>query len=106
MGIFQKLWALLWGEEKEARLPRPHVAERSAAVPGTAKVSVNVPTPESEPAGPVITTEPQRDVGPKPAGVKKVVLDEAALSILDLRELPSSRLRIVGSGFWVTDFGR
>ena len=43
---------------------------------------------------------------PKAAGVKKVTLDETTVSILDLRELPSSRFRIVGSAFWVTDSGR
>jgi hypothetical protein len=38
--------------------------------------------------------------------VKKVMLDEEGLSVLDLRELPSSRFRIVGSAYWVTDSGR
>ncbi|MEV4988451.1 HIRAN domain-containing protein [Pseudarthrobacter sp. LMD1-1-1.1] len=38
--------------------------------------------------------------------MNKVMLDEAAMSILDLRELPSSRFRIVGSAYWVTDAGR
>lgn len=49
---------------------------------------------------------PSRTPEPKAAGVKKVMIDEAALSVLDLRELPSSRFRIVGSAYWVTDSGR
>ena len=105
MGMFQKFSALLRGEEKEARPPRG-MWRSAVSRPETAKVPVHVPTPEPEPAGPVVTTEPQGDVEPKTAGVKRVVLDEAGLSILDLRGLPSSRLRIVGSGFWVTDSGR
>lgn len=43
---------------------------------------------------------------PRSSGVKKVMLDEASVSILDLRELPSSRFRIVGSAYWLTDSGR
>lgn len=38
--------------------------------------------------------------------VRKCVLDEAALSVLDLRELPSAKFRIVGSSYWVTETGR
>ncbi|TFC34998.1 HIRAN domain-containing protein [Cryobacterium sp. TMT2-14] len=39
-------------------------------------------------------------------GVKKVVLDEDSIVVLDLRSVPSTRMRIVGSSFWVTDTGR
>lgn len=73
--------------------------------------SVPVPSPESQ-APPLAASfnvdeaEPQRKPTPRAAGVKKVMLDEGAVSILDLRELPSSRFRIVGSAFWVTDSGR
>jgi hypothetical protein len=105
MGIIQKLSAFLGGAEKEARVPEQHVAERIVAVPEPAKVTVSVQPPASEPDTAVVTT-PERETEPKTAGVKKVVLDEPGLSILDLRELPSGRFRIVGSSFWVTDAGR
>lgn len=38
--------------------------------------------------------------------VKNSVVDESAMSILDLRELPSASFRIVGSSYWVTEAGR
>jgi hypothetical protein len=39
-------------------------------------------------------------------GVKVALVDVAALAVLDLRELPSKRTRIVGSSNWVSDAGR
>lgn len=61
------------------------------------------PTPRVQPTA---IKHPALKPSPKAAGVKKVMLDEAGVSILDLRELPSSRFRIVGSAYWVTDSGR
>ena len=101
MGILQKLSAFLRGAEVEAKGPElQQVADGLVAAPGTAETRVNAPTAAPEP--PVRTLTPE----PRVSGVKKVVLDEAALAILDLRELSSSRFRIVGSSYWVTDAGR
>lgn len=46
------------------------------------------------------------DDSPKRERVKKVTLDLDAVRVLDLRSVPSSRKRIVGSFGWVTDAGR
>jgi hypothetical protein len=65
-----------------------------------------VSAPAALPEPLVSTPASERRTQSHETGVKKVLLDEAGLSILDFRELPSSRFRIVGSGFWVTDAGR
>jgi hypothetical protein len=38
--------------------------------------------------------------------VKRVVVDEDSLAVLDLRGVKATRTRIVGSAYWVTDVGR
>lgn len=38
--------------------------------------------------------------------VKKVTLEEDTLRVLDLSDLPSTRMRIVGSAYWVSDAER
>jgi hypothetical protein len=106
MGIFQKLSVIFSGPEKEVA-PRQelHETERVVAFPGTVQVNAPLQSPSLESGAPEIAAPPEQKTAPK-VGVKKVLLDEAGLSILDLRDLPSSRFRIVGSGFWVTDSGR
>ncbi|MGO4230418.1 HIRAN domain-containing protein [Arthrobacter sp. YAF34] len=105
MGIIQKLSAFLRGAEVEAKAPeKQHVPERLVAEPEPVKVSATASS--AAPESPVRPTTPGWETEPKVVGVKKVALHEAGLSILDLRELPSNRFRIVGSGFWVTDSGR
>jgi hypothetical protein len=106
MGIIQKLSALLRGAKEEASAPERDAGEPIVTVPEPVRVTASVEAPAPEAKAPVVATAPEREAEPKVAGVKKVVLDEAGLSVLDLRDLPSSRLRIVGSGFWVTDAGR
>lgn len=106
MGIIQKLSAFLRGAEVEARAPEEHPTEPIVAVTEPANVTVSVQAPETpEQDVPKSSATPGRETE-RATGVKKVALNEASLSILDLRELPSSRFRIVGSSFWVTDAGR
>lgn len=105
MGIIQKLSALLRGTEEETRASEKHVAVPTVAIPQPASVTVSAHDSGSERNLPVVTATPEQSSVPN-AGVKKVMIDEAGLSVLDLRELPSSRFRIVGSAYWVTDTGR
>lgn len=42
----------------------------------------------------------------QPAAVRRKVVDESTRTVLDLRQLASNRLRIVGSSYWVSDAGR
>lgn len=110
MGIMKKLTGWLKGSDQEADAPEEPAAEPAVMVSQpsreavaesvTAPATTSVPLEASEPA------KEERAAESKPAGVKKVMLDEAGLSVLDLRELPSSRFRIVGSAYWVTDSGR
>lgn len=110
MGMMQKLTSLLRGAEKEARAPEQHLAVATITeAPQPATVSADpvvVIAPEPQVPQHVTSGPPEPKAEPKPAGVKKVMLDEEGLSVLDLRELPSSRFRIVGSAYWVTDSGR
>ncbi|MCY0906203.1 HIRAN domain-containing protein [Arthrobacter sp. H14-L1] len=106
MEMIQKLTAMLRGGEKEVKTPKQTVAEPVVEVAEPAEEVVDHPVPAHEPEVVRAMSEPEGAIEPKPAGVKKVMLDEAALSVLDLRELPSSRFRIVGSAYWVTDSAR
>jgi hypothetical protein len=111
MGMIQKLVAAFRGESavatatgmRRATAPVPDDSLPSREVIGEPLPS---PEPQSAPQVPEDRAEPEEQAEPRPAGVKKVMLDEAGLSVLDLRELPSSRFRIVGSAYWVTDSGR
>jgi hypothetical protein len=105
MGIFQKLIGLVNGAPNESTTPIPTVAATPPTQIGhDSEASAGLTQSAAEPA--VQPSLPKQKAEPRAPGVKKVVLDEAGLSILDLRELPLSRFRIVGSAFWVTDSGR
>ena len=67
-----------------------------------------LPVPEPRELAPATDRRPGNgeETEPGMVGVKRVVLSETGLSVLDLRELPSNRFRIVGSAYWVTDTGR
>ncbi|MFB8370360.1 HIRAN domain-containing protein [Pseudarthrobacter sp. NPDC055928] len=111
MGIMKKLTGWLKGADHEAEAPEKRAVEPAVVAPEPSREVVIpetllVPTPAKaalEDSRPAIA-EPVAE--PKTPGVKKVMLDEAGLSVLDLRELASSRFRIVGSAYWVTDSGR
>lgn len=117
MGMMKKLTGWLKGPNQNAEAPERREAEPVVAATQPPREAVAVadlvasPEPQAPPLPPYVVVEksgPERGQEPtlKAAGVKKVMLDEAAVSILDLRELPSSRFRIVGSAYWVTDSGR
>lgn len=78
--------------EAERQAPRTTATDQSAETP---VIVESVEDPATK-----------RNAEPRPASIKKVVIDEQGISILDLREISSSRFRIVGSSFWVTDAGR
>lgn len=125
MGILQKLSGFFRSAEQGATAPEQQAAERSVAIVTPNESNVDAPASVPEPVVAIArTTEaimdatasaPETDnrsplqegkTETRATGVKRVVLNEATLSILDLRGLPSSRFRIVGSGYWVTDSGR
>lgn len=111
MGMIQKFMAALRGEgavttATEARQASALDPEASAPSEVVTSVSLLSPEPQSPPRVPEGRAEPVQKAESQPASVKKVMLDEVGLSVLDLRELPSSRFRIVGSAYWVTDSGR
>jgi hypothetical protein len=104
MGIIRKLSAFFRGPELRASArEQQHGVEPPVGVPRPAEA---LSAPSAAPKPPVRIPAAEQETESRAPGVKKVVLDEAGLSILDLRELPSNRFRIVGSGFWVTDSGR
>jgi hypothetical protein len=114
MGMMKTLAAWFGGAGREATVWEDR-SEGPAVMASQAPeevVAESVPVPSLEQQAPPLAAsvkveeaEPTR--GPtKVAGIKKVMIDEGAMSILDLRELPSSRFRIVGSAHWVTDSGR
>lgn len=108
MGMVQKLTAMFRGAKTEPAASKPHVPVSVAPVEDLAAYSVRapVPGPAREPKAPRTIGEQLRTPGPKAPGIKKVTIDDAVLSVLDLRELQSNRFRIVGSAYWVTDSGR
>ncbi|MHC6592915.1 HIRAN domain-containing protein [Arthrobacter sp. C152] len=114
MGMIQKFIAAFRGEVEVDAVPEVRRSTEpvpAVSLPSGAVTSEPLPSPEPQapPMPPYAAAEesrPEQEPTPKAAGVKKVILDEAAVSILDLRELPSSRFRIVGSAYWVTDSGR
>lgn len=92
-GVMKKLAGWLKGaDQPEYRtvepalvVSRPSQESRGESVAVAAPASLLPPHSASAPAMEGRKAEPKR------AGVKKVLLDEAGLSVLDLRELPSSR---------------
>ncbi|MET4620423.1 hypothetical protein ABIE18_001872 [Arthrobacter sp. 2762] len=110
MGIMKKVTGWLKGTDQEAETPKERADDYAVMVhepvqetvgdsmldPSTALTPLEDSPPEVK--------EPVHE--PKRPGVKKVMLDEEGLSVFDIRELPSSRYRIVGSAYWVTDSGR
>ncbi|TLM72424.1 HIRAN domain-containing protein [Pseudarthrobacter sp. NamB4] len=117
MGMMKKLTGWLKGVDQDIDAPKRREDEPAVAVtqPPREAVAVNAPVtspePQAPPLAPSVTAEeaaaePERELTPKAASIKKVTLDDTKVFILDLRELPSSRFRIVGSAFWVSDAGR
>jgi hypothetical protein len=111
MGIMKTLTSWLKGADQDVEAEPPPTTSRPPREAVEAAAPVPSLEPQASPVPPYVVVdkwglEPEQEPRPKAAGVKKVMLDEAAVSILDLRELPSSPFRIVGSAYWVTDSGR
>jgi hypothetical protein len=112
MGMIKKLVAAFRRGDVSSGAPEQGLQEAAAGpdvtpVPEDA-VKEPLSVPESREPAPGTDRRPRngQDTEPGRVGVKKVVLSETGLSVLDLRELPSNRFRIVGSAYWVTDTGR
>lgn len=111
MGMIKKLVAAF--RRKEAAIDTPEQSPPEPVSPDLApepagNIKELLPAPAPEKPVPGATRQPKhsQETEPRSVGVKRVVLAEAGLSVLDLRELPSNRFRIVGSSYWVTDTGR
>lgn len=105
MGILQKMIESFRRDREQG-----HMADGSMAIEPPSNVfqiageSVDAVDVAARPVA--HSVPPPSKTEPRSVGVKKALLNPVGLSILDLRELPSNRFRIVGSGFWVTDSGR
>ena len=104
MGMIQKFMAAFRGEASVATAPEVRPATVPVpAVSAPSREVISEPLPSPEPQAPPQVVEERAEAENRvetiPAGVKKVMLDEADLSVLDLRDLPSSRFRIVGSAY-------
>jgi hypothetical protein len=110
MGMMKRFNGWLKGTDQDVEAPELREAELAVAATQPPREAVVVAVPVPAPAPPLAVSVPsgeaKRETAPKAAGVKKVMLEEEGLSVLDLRELPCSRFRIVGSAYWVTDSGR
>lgn len=120
MGIIKKLVAAFRREQAATDAPEqgpqepasPDVTPEPASpdpMPAPAEnLNRQLPVTEPKKPAPGTTRRPRnsQETEPRSVGVKRVVLAEAGLPVLDLRGLPSSRFRIVGSAYWVTDAGR
>lgn len=104
MGIMQKLIDVFRrAEEGTSPASYPAVAGRPALGVQDSEMLLDAPRVASEKVMHPISLERQNE--PRSGGVKKAVLNEGDLSILDLRDVPSLRVRIVGTGYWVTESG-
>lgn len=109
MGMMKWFSGWLKGADQDVWAPELREAEPARAASHAPRLPVAVTVPFSAPSPPAFSSpraETERETTPKAAGVKKVMLDEKGISVLDLRELPSSRFRIVGSAYWVSMAGR
>lgn len=111
MGMIKKLVAAFRPDEAAIDTPEQNLPEAPGPdpVPAHAEdIKSFIPVPAPKKPVPDAGRHPKNNQESEPGslGVKRVVLVEAELSVLDLRELPSSRFRIVGSAYWVTDIGR
>ncbi|MEO5318143.1 HIRAN domain-containing protein [Arthrobacter sp. CC3] len=123
MGIIQKILDRLRGDataqvEASTRVevaehdPTPRVVVAAQFAPddrggAEAPVAEEVPAHDSGERFSALPAQevPAQDSSERSSGVKRVVLAEEGLSVLDLREVPSIRVRIVGTGYWVTTSG-
>lgn len=105
MGIIQKIVDFLRGAKADESLPFRSV-EAEPPTPVIQTSGAVAETPVVAPELPVRAPSTERQPVSRASGVKKAVIAEDSLIILDLRELPSGRFRIVGSSYWVTDSGR
>lgn len=101
MGIGQRLSTFLRGQDGTTGTAGAQTGAARLGGPEASEPSNDAPVTEG-----VVPPPPPTEAGSKSPRVKTVTQDEALLSVLDLRELPSRRFRIVGSAYWVTDSGR
>lgn len=111
MGMIKKLVAAFRRDEAAIDAPQQNLPEPPDPDPLPVHAEDNkkfIPVPAPKKPVPEAGRHPKNNQETEPGsiGVKRVALVEAGFSVLDLRELPSSRFRIVGSAYWVTDAGR